>query len=45
MEKEITDLRQDLKKTLNNLLMNEEEWKTESADLGEKIDATERIRF
>ncbi|KAJ7723008.1 Endonuclease/exonuclease/phosphatase [Mycena maculata] len=44
MDKDINMLRQELKETLNNLLMGEEERRTESAALQEKIDATEKVR-
>ncbi|KAF8128324.1 hypothetical protein K438DRAFT_1645470, partial [Mycena galopus ATCC 62051] len=45
MEKDIREMKDELKKTLNDPLMGEDERQTEAAAVQEKIDATERIRF
>jgi hypothetical protein len=45
MDKEINGMKDNLKKTLNNPMMSEDERLTESATLQEKINAAERVRF
>jgi hypothetical protein len=45
MDREIDAMKANLKKTLNNPLMSENERLTESAAIQEKMDAAEKVRF